>query len=58
MVRGLTPEGQARELNLEGLPARIIQHEVDHLDGVLFIDRVSPLKRKMLLAKWQKVKPE
>jgi peptide deformylase len=58
MVRGLTPEGENRELNLEGLPARIIQHEVDHLDGVLFIDRVSPLKRKMLLAKWQKVKPE
>jgi peptide deformylase len=58
MVRGLTPEGENREWNLEGLPARIIQHEVDHLDGVLFIDRVSPLKRKMLLAKWQKVKPE
>jgi peptide deformylase len=58
MVRGLTPEGEARELNLEGLPARIIQHEIDHLDGVLFIDRVSALKRKMLLAKWQKVKPE
>ena len=58
VVRGLTPEGQARQLDLEGLPARIIQHEVDHLDGVLFIDRVSPLKRKMLLAKWAKVKPE
>ncbi|HEY0810719.1 MAG TPA: peptide deformylase [Longimicrobiales bacterium] len=58
VVRGLTPEGQARQLDLEGLPARIIQHEVDHLDGVLFIDRVSALKRKMLLAKWAKVKPE
>jgi peptide deformylase len=58
MVRGLTPEGESRELNVEGLPARIIQHEVDHLDGVLFIDRVSALKRKMLLAKWQKTKPE
>jgi peptide deformylase len=58
VVRGLTPEGGARELNLEGLPARIIQHEIDHLDGILFIDRVSPLKRKMLLGKWQKTKPE
>jgi len=57
VVRGLTPEGEQRELDLEGLPARIIQHEVDHLDGILFIDRVSPLKRKMLLAKWQKTKP-
>ena len=58
VVRGLTPEGEARQLDLGGLPARIIQHEVDHLDGVLFIDRVSALKRKMLLAKWAKVKPE
>src|SRR5688572_8644206 len=58
VVRGLTPEGQARQLDLEGLPARIIQHEVDHLDGVLFIDRVSALKRKMLLAKWAKTKTE
>ena len=57
VVRGLTPEGQRRELDVEGLPARILQHEIDHLDGILFIDRVSPLKRKMLLAKWQKVKP-
>jgi peptide deformylase len=58
VVRGLTPESEAREFALEGLPARIIQHEVDHLDGILFIDRVSPLKRKMLLAKWQKLKAE
>ena len=57
VVRGLTPEGQRRELDVQGLPARILQHEIDHLDGILFIDRVSPLKRKMLLAKWQKVKP-
>jgi peptide deformylase len=58
VVRGSSPEGEARELDLEGLPARIIQHEVDHLDGVLFFDRLSALKRKMLLSKWQKVKPE
>ena len=57
-VRGTTPEGEARELDLIGLPARIIQHEVDHLDGILFFDRLSALKRKMLLSKWQKVKPE
>jgi len=57
-VRGLTPEGEAREFDAEGIVARIVQHEVDHLDGVLFIDRVGPLKRKLLLAKWQKIKPE
>ncbi|HET9439767.1 MAG TPA: peptide deformylase [Longimicrobiales bacterium] len=58
VVRGTTPEGELRQLDLQGLPARIIQHEVDHLDGILFFDRLSPLKRKMLLARWQKVKPE
>jgi len=37
------------------LLARVLQHEVDHLDGVLFIDRVSPLKRKLLIDKWKKM---
>jgi peptide deformylase len=35
----------------EGLKARVIQHEYDHLDGVLFIDRISPLRRKLLKGK-------
>jgi peptide deformylase len=49
--------GELLHIQAQGLLARILQHEVDHLNGVLFIDRVSPLKRKMLLSKWQKVKP-
>lgn len=57
-VKGLSPEGEAREFEAEGLLARILQHEIDHLNGVLFIDRLSPIKRKLLLAKWQKVKPD
>ena len=57
-VKGLTPEGAITEMEAEGLLARILQHEIDHLDGVLFIDRISPLKRKLLLSKWQKVKPD
>jgi peptide deformylase len=57
-VRGLSEQGEIREFDAEGLVSRILQHEVDHLDGILFFDRVGPLKRKMLLAKWQKVKPE
>jgi peptide deformylase len=57
-VRGLSEQGEIREFDAEGLLSRILQHEVDHLDGILFFDRVGPLKRKMLLAKWQKVKPE
>jgi peptide deformylase len=54
VVRGLDPEGNPVEVAAEGLLGRCIQHEKDHLDGVLFIDRVSPLKRKLLLRKWQK----
>lgn len=57
VVDGLDREGKPVHIAAEGLLARILQHEVDHLDGVLFIDRVSPLKRKMLLKRWQKVKP-
>lgn len=57
-VRGLDERGEVREFAAEGLVARIIQHEVDHVDGILFLDRLSPLKRKMALAKWQKIKPE
>jgi peptide deformylase len=57
VVDGLDREGRPVHIAAEGLLARILQHEVDHLDGVLFIDRVSPLKRKMLLKRWQKVKP-
>jgi peptide deformylase len=57
-VRGLSEDGEVKEFDAEGLLSRILQHEVDHLDGILFFDRVGPLKRKLLLAKWQKVKPE
>jgi peptide deformylase len=57
-VRGLSENGEVKEFDAEGLLSRILQHEVDHLNGILFFDRVGPLKRKMLLAKWQKVKPE
>ena len=38
-------DGQARELELTGLAARAVQHEVDHLDGTLFIDRLTPTGR-------------
>jgi peptide deformylase len=57
-VEGLDPEGEPVFLEVSGLLARALQHEIDHLDGVLFIDRVSPLKRRMLLRKWQKSREE
>ena len=57
-VTGFTPDGEPIEVIAEGLMARALQHEIDHLDGVLFIDRMSPLKRKMLLKKWKKSQEE
>jgi peptide deformylase len=57
VVEGLSVRGEPLRFDADGLLARILQHEVDHLDGILFIDRISPLKRKLLLARWQKVKP-
>jgi peptide deformylase len=56
-VEGIDLDGNPVRLEATGLLSRILQHEVDHLDGILFLDRVSPLKRKMLLRKWEKVRP-
>lgn len=47
-VRGLDEHGRPLERIVEGYLARAIQHETDHLDGVLFTDRLSPLKRQFL----------
>ena len=47
-VRALDERGQPYEFDAEGYLARAIQHEIDHLDGVLFVDRLSPLKRQFL----------
>lgn len=49
-------DGERVRLEAEDFKARAIQHEIDHLDGVLFVDRLSPLKRRMLLKKWQKMR--
>ena len=56
-VRALDEEGEPRLVEASGLEARVIQHEMDHLNGVLFIDHLSRLKRDMVLkklAKWRK----
>lgn len=57
-VRARNLDGSAVHFEAEALFARALQHEIDHLDGILFLDRVSPLKRKMLLAKWKKLQAE
>jgi peptide deformylase len=57
-IEGYDPDGGRVELDVEGLYARALQHEIDHLDGILFLDRVTPLKRRMLLKKWKKLEAE
>ena len=57
-VEAVDPEGRPIEIEADDLFARALQHEIDHLDGVLFLDRVSPIKRKLLLNKWKKLEAE
>lgn len=54
VVKGLTLEGQERIWHADGLLAIAFQHEIDHLDGILFVDRLSPLKRELFLKKLKK----
>ncbi|HET8654581.1 MAG TPA: peptide deformylase [Longimicrobiaceae bacterium] len=54
VVEGLDEKGEPVRIEAEGLLARCLQHEIDHLDGVLFIDHLSPLKRNMVLKKYRK----
>ena len=54
VVRYLDRQGQTQELAADGLLATCIQHEIDHLDGKLFIDYLSPLKREMVRKKLAK----
>ena len=54
-LKYLDEHGQSHEETLTGYEAKCIQHEIDHLNGVLFVDRLSPLKRKMLDNKLQKL---
>lgn len=53
-VRGLDRDGKPLELKAEGLLAVCLQHEIDHLDGVLFVDRLSRLKQTMVKKKLRK----
>jgi len=54
VVRGLDPEGRERVYTATELLARAFCHEIDHLDGLLFVDRLSPLKRDLMRRKLRK----
>jgi peptide deformylase len=53
-VRGVSPEGKEMEVSGEGILAIALQHEIDHLNGVLILDRISPLKRDVYRRKVKK----
>jgi peptide deformylase len=55
-VRYLDEHGELREVHADGLLATVLQHEIDHLDGILFIDKLSSVKRNIILRKLLKAK--
>ena len=57
-VRYLDRDGKQQDMKCEGLLATCVQHEIDHLDGILFIDHISALKRNMILRKLLKARKE
>ena len=54
LVKGVDREGKEIRIEAEGLHARLLQHEIDHLNGVLMLDHLSSLKRNILLRKLKK----
>lgn len=57
-VAWIDRDGNARQQGFDGLWATCVQHEIDHLDGKLFIDYLRPLKRQMITRRMQKLKRE
>ena len=55
-VRALDRQGHAREIEGEGLLARALQHELDHLDGRLFIDRLRPMYRRSIVKRIERLR--
>jgi peptide deformylase len=54
VVEALDRDGHKFRAEAKGYKARAIQHEIDHLDGILFLDHLSAVKRNLLLSKWKK----
>ncbi len=57
-VRAQDRTGKFFEVDAEGLLAKALQHEIDHLNGVLFVDRLSPLKKNIFKRRYKKMKAE
>jgi peptide deformylase len=56
VVEATGKDGTQFRLETSGYQARAIQHEIDHLDGVLFLDHLSAVKRSLLLSKWKRLR--
>jgi len=56
LIEALDREGHPWRAEVTGYKARAVQHEIDHLDGVLFLDHLSAVKRSLLVAKWKKAR--
>jgi peptide deformylase len=56
VIRGLDRNGQERTIEAHGLLARALQHEMDHLDGILFIDRLKPVQRRLILRRIERLR--
>jgi peptide deformylase len=54
VIEALDLDGNVYRKDAIGLKARAIQHEIDHLDGILFLDHLSLIRRQMLLARWRR----
>ncbi len=57
-IKALDINGEEKEYELEGFPAIVFQHEMDHLMGITFIDRVNGLKRRLALEKYSKLQKQ
>jgi peptide deformylase len=55
-LEALDRDGSPYRTDVSGFKGRAVQHEVDHLDGVLFLDHLSAVKRGLMLAKWKKAR--
>ena len=54
-VKALTPQGQEEIFEFEGFPAVVVQHELDHLQGKVFLDRLKGIKKRLTLEKYKKI---
>jgi peptide deformylase len=57
-IRGVNREGKDMEIEAGGLLARALQHEIDHLEGLLLIDRMSPIRREFFKRRYKKLLQE